>query len=83
MLRRNGKYHNRALGMNMVVERSTADDVRSKFQNMKKKQTDFDPDLSVADGKGPADAQAATGPGYVRVQSVRDAACWWRVVVRR
>jgi len=24
----NGKYHNRALGMNMVVERSTADQVR-------------------------------------------------------
>jgi len=24
----NGKYHNRALGMSMRVERSTADDVR-------------------------------------------------------
>mmetsp|Transcript_7100 Transcript_7100/g.20808 ORF Transcript_7100/g.20808 Transcript_7100/m.20808 type:complete len:231 (+) Transcript_7100:308-1000(+) len=46
----NGKYHNRALGMNMVVERSTADDVRKKFEAMKQKKTEFDPDLTVADG---------------------------------
>ncbi len=98
---RNGKYHNRALGMNMVVERSTAEQVRhtsfvlssscfncaaaaatafmsllqspsqnddrpvrinlrnklfwlvqvrNKFQSLKQKQVETDPDLTVADG---------------------------------
>ena len=34
----NGKYHNRALGMSMTVEKSTADDVRKKFESFKKDQ---------------------------------------------
>ena len=34
----NGKYHNRALGMSMTVEKSTADDVRKKFESLKKDQ---------------------------------------------
>lgn len=46
----NGKYHNRALGMNMVVQRSTADEVRNKFDAMKEKRAAYDPELSVADG---------------------------------
>jgi U4/U6.U5 tri-snRNP component SNU23 len=46
----NGKYHNRALGMNMVVERSTADQVRNRLQALKEKTVEHDPDLTVADG---------------------------------
>ncbi len=30
----NGKYHNRALGMSMRVERSTADDVRCPYPDL-------------------------------------------------
>ncbi|BDA50816.1 Zinc finger matrin-type protein 2 [Coccomyxa sp. Obi] len=45
----NGKYHNRALGMSMRVERSTADQVRERLSKHKEKkyeseQVDFVPD---------------------------------------
>jgi U4/U6.U5 tri-snRNP component SNU23 len=35
----NGKYHNRALGMSMEVERSTADQVRKRLELAKKKKS--------------------------------------------
>ena len=47
----NGKYHNRALGMSMVVEKSTADDVRKRFEELKKTKDDPVPVDSVLDGK--------------------------------
>ncbi|KAL3162669.1 hypothetical protein ABBQ38_008713 [Trebouxia sp. C0009 RCD-2024] len=47
----NGKYHNRALGMSMVVEKSTADDVRKKFDELKKTKDDPAPIDSVLDGR--------------------------------
>ena len=46
----NGKYHNRALGMSMVVEKSTADDVRKKFEELKKTKDDPAPVDTVLDG---------------------------------
>lgn len=49
----NGKYHNRALGMSMVVEKSTADDVRKKFDELKKTKDDPAPVDSIMDGRCP------------------------------
>lgn len=49
----NGKYHNRALGMSMVVEKSTADDVRKKFDELKKTKDDPAPVDSIMDGMRP------------------------------
>ncbi|KAK9838096.1 hypothetical protein WJX81_001145 [Elliptochloris bilobata] len=46
----NGKYHNRALGMSMRVERSTADDVRKRFEALKEKKYQAEPLDTVADG---------------------------------
>ena len=46
----NGKYHNRALGMSMTVEKSTADDVRKKFEELKKDKDQPMPVDSVLDG---------------------------------
>ena len=51
----NGKYHNRALGMSMVVEKSTADDVRKKFDELKKIKDDPSPVDSIMDGMCPQD----------------------------
>ena len=47
----NGKYHNRALGMSMTVEKSTADDVRKKFEVLKKDKDEPAPVDSVLDGE--------------------------------
>jgi len=46
----NGKFHNRALGMSMRVERSTANDVRQRFEKLKQKKEEGDPIDYVADG---------------------------------
>lgn len=46
----NGKYHNRALGMSMTVEKSTADDVRKKFEVLQKDKDKPAPVDSVMDG---------------------------------
>lgn len=46
----NGKYHNRALGMSMTVEKSTADDVRKKFEALKKDKDEPAPVDTVLDG---------------------------------
>ena len=47
----NGKYHNRALGMSMTVERSTAEDVKRKFEELKKDKDEPAAVDSVLDGK--------------------------------
>lgn len=47
----NGKYHNRALGMSMTVEKSTADDVRKKFESLQKDRDAPVPVDSVMDGE--------------------------------
>lgn len=36
----NGKWHNRALGMSMRVERSTVEQVKNKFEELKKKKAE-------------------------------------------
>ncbi|KAK9804903.1 hypothetical protein WJX72_011008 [[Myrmecia] bisecta] len=46
----NGKYHNRALGMSMRVEKSTADQVRKRFDLHKKRQLQSAPVDTVPDG---------------------------------
>ena len=46
----NGKYHNRALGMSMTVEKSTADDVRKKFESLQKTKNQPAPVDTVLDG---------------------------------
>ncbi|CAK0784637.1 hypothetical protein CVIRNUC_007841 [Coccomyxa viridis] len=46
----NGKYHNRALGMSMRVERSTADQVRNRFDALKQKKYQSEEPDYVPDG---------------------------------
>ncbi|KAK9794373.1 hypothetical protein WJX73_009867 [Symbiochloris irregularis] len=46
----NGKWHNRALGTSMRVERSTADQVRKRFDALKQAKYTSDPADYVADG---------------------------------
>ncbi|KXZ54692.1 hypothetical protein GPECTOR_4g760 [Gonium pectorale] len=45
----NGKWHNRALGMNMKVERSTLEQVKNKFDELKSRKSP-PPDEYVPDG---------------------------------
>lgn len=52
----NGKYHNRALGMSMTVEKSTADDVRQKFETLQKDKDQPTPVDSVMDGRASSPA---------------------------
>ena len=46
----NGKYHNRALGMSMRVEKSTVDDVRTRLEKLKEGREQAPEMDSVADG---------------------------------
>lgn len=46
----NGKYHNRALGMNMRVERSTVDQVRQRLEAHKNKSNQASTEMYVPDG---------------------------------
>ncbi|KAK9818623.1 hypothetical protein WJX74_003663 [Apatococcus lobatus] len=46
----NGKWHNRALGMSMRVERSNADQVRKRFDALKHNKYSSEPSDYVADG---------------------------------
>ena len=46
----NGKYHNRALGMSMRVEKSTVDDVRTRLEKLKEGREQAPEMDSIADG---------------------------------
>eukprot|EP00798_Chlamydomonas_sp_ICE-L_P023348 gene23348-30599_t len=46
----NGKWHNRALGMNMKVERSTVDQVKKRLEEMKQKKEAGPSDDYLPDG---------------------------------
>ncbi|KAK9866228.1 hypothetical protein WJX84_011167 [Apatococcus fuscideae] len=46
----NGKWHNRALGMSMRVERSNAEQVRKRFDALKQNKYTSEPSDYVADG---------------------------------
>lgn len=46
----NGKWHNRALGMSMRVERVSVDKVRKKFEALKKAREDGSSDAYAPDG---------------------------------
>mmetsp|Transcript_10401 Transcript_10401/g.31273 ORF Transcript_10401/g.31273 Transcript_10401/m.31273 type:complete len:223 (-) Transcript_10401:145-813(-) len=46
----NGKWHNRALGMTMRVEKSTVDQVKRKLEEVKAKKSEPDPDDFLPDG---------------------------------
>mmetsp|Transcript_2668 Transcript_2668/g.4554 ORF Transcript_2668/g.4554 Transcript_2668/m.4554 type:complete len:230 (+) Transcript_2668:77-766(+) len=46
----NGKWHNRALGMTMRVEKSTVDQVRNKLDEVKQKREQIDEDEFLPDG---------------------------------
>ncbi len=47
----NGRWHNRALGMSMVAERSTVNQVRTKLTQLKSKKGTAEPLDVVADGE--------------------------------
>ncbi|KAG2442194.1 hypothetical protein HYH02_009680 [Chlamydomonas schloesseri] len=54
----NGKWHNRALGMSMKVEKSTLEQVKNKFEELKSRKSP-PPDEYVPDGfDGAASAEA-------------------------
>eukprot|EP00878_Enallax_costatus_P004943 GHUV01005199.1.p2 GENE.GHUV01005199.1~~GHUV01005199.1.p2 ORF type:complete len:221 (+),score=85.18 GHUV01005199.1:486-1148(+) len=46
----NGKYHNRALGMSMQVEKSTVEQVKNRLQLLKEKQSQVRPEDYLPDG---------------------------------
>ncbi|KAG1669333.1 hypothetical protein FOA52_014895 [Chlamydomonas sp. UWO 241] len=46
----NGKWHNRALGMTMRVEKSTVDQVKRKLEEVKAKKSEPNPDDYLPDG---------------------------------
>ncbi|KAF6260977.1 hypothetical protein COO60DRAFT_1269087 [Scenedesmus sp. NREL 46B-D3] len=46
----NGKYHNRALGMSMKVEKSSVEQVKSRLQQLKEKQAERKPEDYLPDG---------------------------------
>lgn len=46
----NGKWHNRALGMTMRVEKSTVDQVKQKLEEIKQKKEAHNPDDYLPDG---------------------------------
>ncbi|WIA08741.1 hypothetical protein OEZ86_011326 [Tetradesmus obliquus] len=46
----NGKYHNRALGMSMKVEKSSVEQVKNRLQQLKEKQAERKPEDYLPDG---------------------------------
>ncbi|GBF93690.1 hypothetical protein Rsub_06793 [Raphidocelis subcapitata] len=57
----NGKYHNRALGMSMAVEKSTVEQVKARLQQHKQKASTSNPEEYLPDGidRRIAEAEAA------------------------
>lgn len=81
----NGKYHNRALGMSMTVEKSTADDVRKKFEELKKNKDQPMPVDSVLDGMclllAFSIATQANTTVHCKVVCAKSCVCVWNICV--
>ena len=75
----NGKYHNRALGMSMRVEKSTVDDVRTRLEKLKEGREQRPEMDSVADGVQLSKCLRGCGLAYdrlFRVSCLGRANCW-------